>query len=82
MMCVRVSFTLTVYYLRYYDCKRSAEKKEQKTIEAAGKVRRQFYSPVRLKECVMKRAGKLRIYCCLKTVVIIHCELNILSYCH
>lgn len=34
------SFSLLL--CRYYDCKRSAEKKEQKTIEAAGKVRKQF----------------------------------------
>lgn len=46
-----VVLTVTVCYLRYYDCKRSAEKKEQKTIEAAGKVRNQFYSTVRLKTC-------------------------------
>ena len=61
-MCVRVRvtsvvFTVTVHYLRYYDCKRSAEKKEQKTMEAVGKVRKQFYPQVRLKDSVMKRAG-------------------------
>lgn len=27
-----------MYFVRFYDCKRTAEKKEQKTIEAAGKV--------------------------------------------
>lgn len=40
-----VVFTaVSLYFFRYYDYKRSAEKKEHKTIEAADKVRKLFYS--------------------------------------
>lgn len=37
------------FFGRYYDFKRSAEKKEQKTIEAADKVGKQFHSTLRFK---------------------------------
>lgn len=35
--------SVNVLFYRYYDCKRSAEKKEHKTMEAADKVRKLFY---------------------------------------
>ena len=38
-----------VLFFRYYDFKRSAEKKEHKTMEAAGKVRELFNSTLRFK---------------------------------
>lgn len=43
---VNVVFTAAPFrsFFRYYDYKRSAEKKEHKTIEAADKVRKLLYS--------------------------------------
>lgn len=42
MLFLQLKHLLIMLLFRYYDYKRSAEKKEQKTIEAADKVRMQF----------------------------------------
>lgn len=44
MLFLQLVHLLIMLLFRYYDCKRSAEKKEQKTIEAADKVRKQFFN--------------------------------------
>lgn len=47
--CFYSSVIVLFFFGRYYDFKRSAEKKEQKTIEAADKVGKQFHSTLRFK---------------------------------
>ena len=47
---MHVVFTAASFcFFRYYDCKRSAEKKEHKTIEAADKVRKLLHCTLRFK---------------------------------
>lgn len=54
-----MDLVIVLFFFRFYDFKRSAEKKEHKTIEAADKV----------KKCKHLSMCKLRIYCSLNVMM-------------
>lgn len=61
-----------IVFFRYYDFKRTAEKKEHKTIEAAGKVRKLFDSTQVLGK--NQFICKIGIYCSV--------SVNVMYLCH
>lgn len=52
-----IDFIIVFCFFRYYDSKRSAEKKEQKTIEAADKVRKLSFHFFICHDVIVRSAG-------------------------